>query len=67
MALDSAEVHRIAKVVVRMLYVGGVINGDQFVKALACVEAATKFIDMGATPDQENDNDAENVQYVQTR
>lgn len=65
MALDSAEVHRIAKAVVRMLYVAGVLNGDQFIRAMACVEAATKFIDMG---DQKGiEDDSENVQYVQTR
>lgn len=57
MPLDNAEIERIAKVVVRMLYVGGVINGDQFIKSLACVEAAVKYISMGAIPDQENEND----------
>ena len=50
MAIESKEIERIAKVVVRMLYVGGVINGDQFVRALACVEAAVKYIEMGAIP-----------------
>lgn len=56
MPIESKEIERIAKVVVRMLYVGGVINGDQFVKSLACVEAAVKYISMGAIPDQENEN-----------
>ena len=57
MAIESKEIERIAKVVVRMLFVGGVINGDQFVKSLACVEAAVKYMEMGAIPVQENEND----------
>ena len=65
--MTSDEIHRVAKVVVRMLYVAGVLNGDQFIRAMACVEAATTYIHMGHIPLPENDNDAENVQYVQTR
>lgn len=54
--MSNEELERVAKAVVRMLYIAGVINGDQFVRALDHVEAAVKYIAMGEQPGSDDES-----------
>jgi hypothetical protein len=46
----TLEHSHVAKSVIRVLYLAGILSGDQFTRSLECLDAAIKFNDMGGPP-----------------
>lgn len=42
--MDNDEASRIAKIVIRTLYQSEIINGDQYIRALAMMDAVVAYL-----------------------